>query len=199
MPHSKEEGSALLMAENLEENDLSSGLLAPSQGNPQPPAPPPITVGRPPGHSLSVNLPWEVAACLPPRTRADFKTPCRQTRAFLVAQLVKNPPAMLQPQFDSWVGKIRWKKTRQPTPVFLPGESHGQRSLAGYSPWGPTTEESDTAEATKHRTADTGAAGTPPHPKPGVDAGSPRGACGCSKCPAGGALAFLKIQFQRVS
>ena len=90
------EGSALLMAENLEENDLSSGLLAPSQGNPQPPAPPPITVGRPLGHSLSVNLPWEVAACLPPRTRADFKTPCRQTRAFLVAQLVKNPPAMLE-------------------------------------------------------------------------------------------------------
>ena len=33
----------------------------------------------------------------------------------------------------------------KPTPVFLPGESHGQRSLAGYSPWG--RKESDTAEA----------------------------------------------------
>ena len=36
--------------------------------------------------------------------------------------------------FDSWVGKIFWKKAWQPTPVFLPGESHGQRSPVGYSP-----------------------------------------------------------------
>ena len=38
--------------------------------------------------------------------------------------------------FDSWVGKIPWRRDWQPTPVFLPGESHGQRSLAGHSPWG---------------------------------------------------------------
>ena len=38
--------------------------------------------------------------------------------------------------FDSWVGKIPWRRKWQPTPVFLPGESHGQRSLVGYSPWG---------------------------------------------------------------
>ena len=38
--------------------------------------------------------------------------------------------------FDPWVGKIPWRKAWQPTPVFLPGESHGQRNLAGYSPWG---------------------------------------------------------------
>ena len=37
--------------------------------------------------------------------------------------------------FDPWVGKIPWRRKWQPTPVFLPGESHGQRSLAGYSPW----------------------------------------------------------------
>ena len=36
--------------------------------------------------------------------------------------------------FDPWVGKIPWKKTWQPTPVFLPGESHGQTNLAGCSP-----------------------------------------------------------------
>ena len=35
--------------------------------------------------------------------------------------------------FDPWVRKIPWRRTWQPTPVFLPGESHGQRSLAGYS------------------------------------------------------------------
>ena len=39
-----------------------------------------------------------------------------------------------RPQFKSWVGKIHWKRDRLPTPVFLPGKSHGLRSLAGYSP-----------------------------------------------------------------
>ena len=38
--------------------------------------------------------------------------------------------------FDPWVRKIPWRRAWQPTPVFLPGESHGQRSLAGYSPQG---------------------------------------------------------------
>ena len=38
--------------------------------------------------------------------------------------------------FDPWFGKIPWRRACQLTPVFLPGESHGHRSLAGYSPWG---------------------------------------------------------------
>ena len=38
--------------------------------------------------------------------------------------------------FDPWVGKISRRRAGPPTPVFLPRESHGQRSLAGYSPWG---------------------------------------------------------------
>ena len=37
-------------------------------------------------------------------------------------------------RFDSWVRQIAWRRAWQPTPVFLPGESHGQRSLAGCSP-----------------------------------------------------------------
>ena len=37
---------------------------------------------------------------------------------------------------NPWVGTIPWRSVWQPTPVFLPGESHGQRSLEGYSPWG---------------------------------------------------------------
>ena len=41
-----------------------------------------------------------------------------------------------RPQFDPWVRKIPWRRAWQPTPVLSPGESHGQRSLAGYSPWG---------------------------------------------------------------
>ena len=39
-------------------------------------------------------------------------------------------------QFNPWVGKIPWRRDWQATPVFLPGESHGHRSLAGYCPWG---------------------------------------------------------------
>ena len=39
-------------------------------------------------------------------------------------------------EFDPWVGKAPWRRKWQPSPVFLPGESHGQRSLAGYSPQG---------------------------------------------------------------
>ena len=41
-----------------------------------------------------------------------------------------------RPGFDPWVGKIPWWSKRQLTLVFLPGISHGQSSLAGYSPWG---------------------------------------------------------------
>ena len=39
-------------------------------------------------------------------------------------------------RFDPWVGKIPWRRKWQPTPVFLPGESHGQKSMVGYSPRG---------------------------------------------------------------
>ena len=38
--------------------------------------------------------------------------------------------------FSPWVGKIPWRRKWQPTPMFLPREFHGQRSLAGYNPWG---------------------------------------------------------------
>ena len=59
---------------------------------------------------------------------------------------------------DPWVGKIPWRRAWQPTLVFLPGDSHGQRSLAGYSPWGgkesdttEETEESDMTEENEHK------------------------------------------------
>ena len=41
-----------------------------------------------------------------------------------------------RPGFDPWVGKIPWRRKWQPTPVFLPVKSHGQKSLVGYTPWG---------------------------------------------------------------
>ena len=49
-----------------------------------------------------------------------------------------------RPRFNSWLGKISRRRKWQPTPAFLPGKSHGQRSLAGYSPWG--LKESDMTE-----------------------------------------------------
>ena len=48
--------------------------------------------------------------------------------------------------FDHWVEKIPWRRTWQPIPIFLPGKSHGQRRLEGYSPLG--CKESDRAEGT---------------------------------------------------
>ena len=50
--------------------------------------------------------------------------------------------------FNPWVRKFPWSRKWQPTPVLLPGESHEQRSLVGYSPWGH--KELDTTEATYH-------------------------------------------------
>ena len=50
--------------------------------------------------------------------------------------------------FHPWIGKIPWRRKWQPSPVFLPEESHGQRSLEGYSPWG--CKELDTTEVTEH-------------------------------------------------
>ena len=58
----------------------------------------------------------------------------------LVAQTVKDLPATQ----ETWVGESPWRRAGQPTPVFWAGESHGRRSLVGYSPWGH--KESDTTE-----------------------------------------------------
>ena len=73
-----------------------------------------------------------------PRSNARFKSLCldsADSRASLAAQMVKNLPAK-----QTSVRSLGWedplKEEWLPTLVFLPGEFHGQRSLAGYSPWG---------------------------------------------------------------
>ena len=66
------------------------------------------------------------------------------TLASLLAQMVKNLPAMQETWVRSRVGKIPCRRRWQPTPVLLPGESHGQRSLTGYSPG--SCKESDMTE-----------------------------------------------------
>ena len=72
----------------------------------------------------------------------------REVGVSLVALVAKNPSANRCPRqgFSPWVRKSPWRRAWQPTPVFLPGESHGQESLAGYSPWGH--KDSDMTEAT---------------------------------------------------
>ena len=64
--------------------------------------------------------------------------------ASLVAQRLKHLPACGRPGFNPWVGKIPWRRKWQPTPALLPGESHGRRSLVGYSP--RVHKESDMTE-----------------------------------------------------
>ena len=67
--------------------------------------------------------------------------------------MVKHPPAVQETwigKIDPWIGKIPWRRERQPTPVFLPAEFHGQRSLVGYCPWGH--KESDTTKRLTLRT-----------------------------------------------
>ena len=67
--------------------------------------------------------------------------------SFPVGLVVKSPPANagdMRPGSAPWVGKIPWRTAWQSSPVFLPGESHGQRSLAAYSPRG--RKESDMTE-----------------------------------------------------
>ena len=65
-----------------------------------------------------------------------------------MAQTVKILPAMCETQVRSLSREDPLEEAWHPTPVFLPGESHGQRSLAGYSPWG--CAESDTTERLTH-------------------------------------------------
>ena len=70
------------------------------------------------------------------------------SRDFHGGSVVKNLQCR-RPGFDAWVRKIPWRRVWLPTPAFLPGESHGQRGLAGHSLWGH--KELDTAEATEHK------------------------------------------------
>ena len=71
-----------------------------------------------------------------------LKFSSRLPLASLVAQTVKNLPVVQKTQV--WVGRNPWRREWLPTVVFLRGESHGQRSLVGYGPWG--RPESDTTE-----------------------------------------------------
>ena len=71
---------------------------------------------------------------------------CTSCMVILVTQRVKNPPALQETQVQLWEGTITSRMKWLPTPVFLPGEFHGQRSLAGYS----TRAQRETGQSDLH-------------------------------------------------
>ena len=77
----------------------------------------------------------------------EAKNYCFRSWASQLAPWIKNPPEVQEPQ-EMWVQSLSpeepLEKGMQPTPVFLPGESHRQGTLAGYSPWG--SKESEVTE-----------------------------------------------------
>ena len=65
---------------------------------------------------------------------AGLLCPALPGLGFRLAQKAENLPVIQDTRFDPWVGKFLWRRAWPPTAVFLCGESHGQRSLAGHSP-----------------------------------------------------------------
>ena len=129
----------MLVVKNLPANagaagdtgSISGSGRSPGEGN-----------GNPPQYSCGDNPTdrgdWRAAVHGVAKSQTRLKqfssSSSSSSRASLVAQMVKNLSAMQETPFDPWVGKIPWRRKWQPTPVFLPGKSHGERSLAGYSP-----------------------------------------------------------------
>ena len=108
--------------------------------NHEPPGPPPRGTGTEFGPEEGIDM--YIILCIKYITNKNL--------ASQVALVIKNLPTGAGDlrDFDPWMGKNPWRRAWQPTPIFLSGESHGQRSLVGYSPRGRT--ESDTTEATSH-------------------------------------------------
>ena len=81
---------------------------------------------------LLLSLGWLVSCCELPRWLSGKNTTCQHRRH----------------GFSPWVRKISWRRKWQPSPVLLPGKSHGQRSLVGYSLWGHKRVGHDLATTT---------------------------------------------------
>ena len=94
---------------------------------------------------LFLNLLWDLPWCtshsdlIVIQEKNCFVLSCLYGGGFPGASGIKNPPEIQETWIrgtNPWVGKIPWRRKWQPTPVFLPGESHGQRSLVDYNPKG---------------------------------------------------------------
>ena len=89
-----------------------------------------------------------------------------------------------RPAFDTWVGKIPWRRAWQPTPVFLPGESPGHRSLVGCRLWGYT--ESDMTEVTWQQHQQQGFPGGSDIRQSACNVGNPGSISGWRRAPGEG-------------
>ena len=105
------------------------------------------TLASPPRSSLSsfwpCVLPQNIAGTRSPSLLPAWEAFVGDCAASQVALVAKNPPATARDQetgFDPGLVGILWRRAWRPTPVFLPGESHGQRRLTDSSPWGHSTE-----------------------------------------------------------
>ena len=113
-----------------------------------------LLVEKPTGVNIYENLTRAKIYYLGAWANNHFLDTCVLTYTYTHPNLMWFPSIQLNFRSHRWYGfnprvrKIPWRRKWQHTPVFLPGKSHGQRSLAGYSPWGHT--ESDTTEATEH-------------------------------------------------
>ena len=106
---------------------------------------------RYPSHQSIIFFQWvNFMACELNLNKAVIKIPLISPRGFPCGASGKEPACQCRRHrrcgFHRWVRKIPWRRAWQPTAVFLPGESHGQRSLVGYGPLG--YKESDTIEVT---------------------------------------------------
>ena len=98
----------------------------------------------------SLALPWHSGG------QYFSQKPMERLRASQVMLVLKNQPANagdIRGGGSTLLGKISWRRKWQPTPVFSPGEFHGQRSLVGYSPWGSQRVRQDWRDlaCTQHR------------------------------------------------
>ena len=98
---------------------------------------------------FTVNNKMKIRAIMSPskadeQLGIDLHNPLTESMCFPGGTRVKSLSANAGDKFNLWIWKIPWRRKWQPTLVFLPGESHGQRSLAGYTPCG--RKGSDTTE-----------------------------------------------------
>ena len=93
-------------------------------------------------HNLPIGVGYDMIANKKPfsflcaRRIDSWVTRCTYRLRKILTKRVRIYLQCKRPGFDSWFRKIPWRRSWLPTPVFLLEESHGQRSLVGYSPWG---------------------------------------------------------------
>ena len=86
--------------------------------------------------SLFLNMLSRLVITFLPRNKHLLISSISLCKGFPGGKMVKSLPSLWGTWVQSWAGKVSWRRKWQPTSVFLPGKSHGQRSLSGYSPWG---------------------------------------------------------------